>query len=182
MIWNLPLIVRIVIVFVCLPLIDRLYNLIRGKHLIDPVTLYYLEYYPRAFYMYGWLLLFKTFIVSLQNIIIDYFNSYNSYDGYDSYNNNSTHWILYTLMYFIISYGVSKFHMYYRYRFGRTSKYLAYLSLIFSISTILYHTYFLLNDVSNIKQYLANDLVWQHSLGLFLIYRYLIEVIIRSLD
>ena len=179
MIWNLPLTIRIIIIFVGLPLLDRLYKLLYGKYFIPSRIKYYLEYQPRFFYLFGWFLLVKSIILTTSSYLIDYWNNYQVVT-ITSNSNDVGIWMLYSLGFFLIGYLLSRLHIKYRYRAGRLTQYLSYVGFIFGSIMILYQTYFLLNR--NGFEYLKNDIVWHLLTGISIIYRYLIELVLRSLD
>lgn len=168
--------IRMMILFVGLPLINRLSKLLFDYEVISRRAVNYLEFYPRFFYIFGWYLLAKTILLTICYFVIDFWNNYQVSLEYQ-YN---LQWTFYVIGSFGISYLLCQVHLLIRRKIGKLSKYLAILGLIMEGIFIAYHTYHLVDQYG--IDYLKNDLIWQQLLGISLINRYLFELMLRSLD
>ncbi len=169
MLWNLPFQIRFMILFVLIPLLDRLYRIMFGYRLIPRNIKHHLKKCAKFCYYYSWYILFKTIITVLLTNIIEYMGRFCYYEDY------SYVWLFSLLGYFSVGYIISLIHLKSRYR---VIKWLSVIGLVGGLILSIHTTYHLL--CIHGTDYLYRDLIWQPLLGLSIIYRYRIEIAIRS--
>jgi len=168
MLWDLPFNVRLAILFVLLPFVDRMFRSIFGYYVTSGTTLRSLERFNRFWYMYGWFLVVKSMLVVLSMYMSDYLSNYTVSTGYDY----RSFWLM--MGYFHGGFLMTLVHGVYA---SRVSKAIAIIGMLggFIVNLFNVHNTYLLQG----SQYFADSHIWEPLLAVAIVYRFKIESVLR---
>lgn len=168
MIWDLPLNVRLLILFVLLPLVDRVYRSIFGYYVTSGYTLRSLERFNRIWYLYGWFLVIKSMLVVISMYMSEYFSNYTYSTGADYL----SFWLMMGV--FNVGFLMTLVHGVYP---SRISKVIAIIGMLggFIINLFYVHNLYLLHG----SQYFTDRYIWEPLLAISIVYRFKIESVLR---
>ena len=163
MILDWPFSIRCAILFVVSPLIDRFSRFTTGHRLLPKYFKRHLEKFNRVWYLFGWWMM----VVSVANVLIRQMDDHVYY------------WFWGLMAYFAIAYPATLLHESLFIKLGCFSiitKLIAVMSVLLAMIMGAYHTYQLFNQGYDC---LANQYIWKPLLGIYLIYRFRLELMIQ---
>jgi hypothetical protein len=168
MLWNLPLNVRLAILFVFLPLVDHIFRSMFGYYMTSGYTLRSLEKFNRLWYLYGWFLVFKSMLVMFSMYMSETISNYTYSAGADYRS------FLLLMGYFLGGFLMTLVHVVYA---SKVTKAIAIIGLLggFMLNVYCVHNRYLLYG----SQYFADSYIWEPLLAVAIVYRFKIESVLR---
>ena len=168
MIWNLPIHVRLAILFVLLPILDRIYVFLVGSPLLTVYVVRQLERFNRLWYVYGWFLMFRSMLFVVSMYVGEYFSNFTYVDQVDYV------WFWTMTGCFCMGFLLTLFHGWYA---SRVTKVIAIIGILggFIVNICYIYDMYLLHGFEYFSRRDVQDLL----MAIGIVYRFKIESVIR---
>lgn len=168
MIWDLPLYVRLSIIFILLPLFDNIYNFFFGYYLTSSNVIHNLQKFNKIWYMFSWFLITKIIIVTIFIFILEFLSNFAYISEYD-YN-----FFIRIMSIFSIGYFSSNIYSLYP---STISKYISVIIMFITFITNIWYTQKLFLIFGSL--YFSDPYKYELLLAICIIYRFKLESLFR---